>query len=480
MSDSSESSTASNSRITKLGLQLGMLAALDSAQRPRSNMKKERKDSALVSRRTSAEDTVEGSRLKTHQVKMKTVNDNLKEINTRFSVFDSFLLPAAVVVNDAISRTTSSAAARATSPHLLQQRSLSPRHSPRSKSPMLAQRIAEATHTALQPPSADASRSVALAGAGAGAGLPESKSITVVDRSTELRVSSPLRVRYQSVLYNKPYEGREPVPKATTYEIRVSFWSAEELQRMSSYLQSPLRYGIDPAFVDLFVPETANPREMLAVVLSRWRWDNLHAFRFVGASAGTDGRRGRCYEGKAAVPDPAAPAMSQFGLYTGAQCFLTYDPSGDNWQWMCTCLKVHVSSDIRIAPTAPVKITLVQQCGELPAQYLWQFEQRFGSFSSKFNSLEDSSRAISADKSARGLARENVVAERKQTQDATRVEPLEHHAWYDENGKYFESTLAKVVQIFRERYMARSIADVDQLHQERLGALHKEGEGIFF
>ena len=68
-----------------------------------------------------------------------------------------------------------------------------------------------------------------------------------------------------------------------------------------------------------------------------------------------------------------------FGIYTGAQCVLTYDLNGDNWQWVCTCLKVHVTPDVRVTPLSH-RIILVGQCGELPAQYLWQFERRFGAF----------------------------------------------------------------------------------------------------
>jgi len=462
MSDS-ESSTASNARITKLGLQLGMLAALDSANKPKSNPQKKKVSASAV--RIQTRGAVDSARWKKRDAQLEKVNENLKEINTRFSVFDSYLIPA-TTASDActatIRATSSPQRGRAVSPPRSTRNSsdLSQRQSrsPRSKSPMLTQGTAlEAT---------DAASQSSTVSPGTPGTVAENRQLL----KTELRVSSPLRARYQSVLYTQPYEGREPSPLAHTYEIRVAFWSDGELRRMRSYNQSPLRYGIEPASIDLFVPETANPREMLAAVLSHWQWDNLHSFRFVGASAGSDGRSGQCYEGKASesVPDPAAPAMSQFGLYTGAQCLMTYDLSGDNWQWVCTCLKVHVSSDIRITPLSQ-KVSLVRQCGLLPAQYLWQFDKRFSNYSSKLEAIEDSSRITSDAKGTKATGRDCVEEWRQH----------EHMAWYDENGKYFESTLAKVVQIFRERYMKRSIADIEQLYQERLARAGGK-EGLFF
>lgn len=467
---SSESSNASNARITKLGLQLGIFAALEQTRSaPKKKNKKKKKEKAEAPVANPVRPVIDAQQWNTHQDNMEKVNKNLKEINTRLSVFDSYLIPAAatgescagaLVTSTEHGRSSAfgtSPPGAASAPSEALQRS-----SPRSRSPMAVRDVPE---KASSESSTRASISAAATAAAAA-------------RKAELRVSSPQRARHQAVLYNQPYEGRAPPPMTHTYQIRVSFWSDEELKRMQSYSPSPLRYGMEPSFIDLLVPESANPRDMLVAVLNHWQWDSLHAFRFVGASAGASGRTGTCYEGKAYLPDPAAPALNKFGLYTGAQCLLIYDLSGDNWRWLCTCLKVHVISDIRTTPLSQ-RVTLVGQQGVLPAQYLWQFEKRFANvYCSKLNDIEDVGHTKSDGKRTEVAGREGEgvpVPERKE--DAP-VEQMASYG-YDKSGKYFGTTLAKVVQIYIERYKPRSIEDIEELHQERLARAGGQ-EGLLF
>jgi hypothetical protein len=359
---SGSSQSSSSVSMTKLGLQLGILNALAPKTKSPVSENKRRNNKKFTEYPPVGE-----SASSKHEARMADVDVNLTFINTRLSVFDG-------IVASSIHRYPANSSVA------------SPRR-PQS------------------PPHFGSAAAAALAARGVDAKL--------------LRVSSPQRSRYQEALYSDSHNASASGPESfgggsgrgrgsrRTFRMRVDYWADDELRRLSTYSDcNPVPYGRQPAFVELLVPEQASPQELLAAVLDAWSWDHSHSFRFAGptkpcsasnatsssSSGATSGGKCKVYEGVAFARDALAPAVNDFGLYRGCTCTLQYDLLGDAWLWLCTCVDVYefdadcmetpvsqsrfqAAADKPTRPQATVR--LVGLGGDVPSQYLWQFERRF-------------------------------------------------------------------------------------------------------
>ena len=75
------------------------------------------------------------------------------------------------------------------------------------------------------------------------------------------------------------------IKEKQTYHIRVDFWENKELQRMQSHFfycksNDPPCYGIEPSYCIVVVSEDATPFDILSTILTAWKWDNNHSYRF--------------------------------------------------------------------------------------------------------------------------------------------------------------------------------------------------------
>ncbi len=448
-------SQSTNTNALRLGLQLGIIKALTSENKRLAS----KKTSSTVARTKLSTNYGEDStctRIREHRAKMQEVNRNLKEINSRFSVFDAYLMSNTMRSESCdVERnsTSSSIVATAENGRSFVKKASFARKSQRFESPSHARHYLVEENVIVINDDRPCLSTITMAS-------PAKSN----ERSVELRLSSPLRSRHQPLLYSEPYVGPKDVHQKVEYRIRIDFWSEQELQRMRAYAQNPMRYGIEPSYIVLIVSEYATPHDVLNSILHHWEWDDLHNFRFTGASAGSDGLNGKCYEGQASRVDPLAPSMREFGLYTGAQCLLTYDLQGDSWQWVCTVCGVQPMK----AAQLPRKVGLLDQSGALPAQYLWQFEER----------LERDVWNISEE--AR-VAPETIdftdITEAKRIAERVCRGRLSPESGLIEKESHADRTHAKVVEIFRSRYVDRCPMDIERLHQKRLDEVRK---GLFF
>jgi hypothetical protein len=376
MSEGNEcSSNASREGMLRLGLQLGILDALE-GPRIKKEQQKVRKHRVLKKKKAggvSAGFTQDVVRQRVAQVK----DDDIESINERFnSIFDELL----------------------TSPRRGADPAVLGRHcNSRSKSPLY---VGSCLNSPGSPPVrgpvyGETDDSSASSGSSTHAYLYESK--TTAERfmlESPLQPASPSRQAFLSPsnylpIYNSPCHGSTKPAEAHCYRVRFDFWSTAELVRMQSYSCPRLQgYRSTPSFVVMHIEPDATPHDVVNCLLRAWCWENSHRYRlsvYARTHARSLGQRGleedglspraHSYDGSAFCRHKESlPAMSQFGPFVGSQMLLEYDLHGDRWQWGGEVLDVSV---VARADPLQAAVRVMEHGGQLPLQYAWQYRHRF-------------------------------------------------------------------------------------------------------
>lgn len=228
--------------------------------------------------------------------------------------------------------------------------------------------------------------------------------------------------------------------KSHVYHIRLDFWSELDINRLKYvYGFSNHSYGKEPIFLEMVVPGSATPYELVNTILSSWEWDNSHAYR-LSSNTGLGLNRtpfpdaARHYEAEAFRKAAKIPCLAAFFLNKFSRLLVEYDLEGNHWQWEGTVTEVELDRKLD-------HIIVAAQGGGTPCQYAHQLMERY---------IMRSPDALTPPRPPRGGG--GGGSAEKEVQRLAGLSLDESHRYHDVDGKYYESTKDHVDGILLKRY----------------------------
>lgn len=237
--------------------------------------------------------------------------------------------------------------------------------------------------------------------------------------------------------------------KSHVYHIRLDFWSELDLNRLKYvYGFSNHSYGKVPIFLEMIVPGSATPYELINTILSSWEWDNSHSYRLssntgLGLNRSPFPDAARHYEAEAFSKAPKIPCLGAFFLNKFSRLLVEYDLEGNHWQWEGSVTEVELDRKLD-------HIIVSAQGGGVPCQYAHQLMERYIMRSPE--ALTPPRQPAGGITTAGGGTGSDGLEVLEVQMQSAGLSLEESHRYHDVQGKYYESAKDHVDEILLQRY----------------------------